>query len=82
MIDPDLVRAAYAGIQADEGVDLGVMLGDLVEDEGDNLLVVAHGAEEFQAITQRILTLQEIVRQNALVEIPAADDPAWGDPHD
>ena len=82
MIDPAKVREAYAGIQADEGVDLGVMLGDLVDDEGDNLLVVAVGAEEFQAITQRILTLQEIVRQNALVAVPEPDDPAWSDPHD
>ena len=82
MIDPIKVSEAYAGIKTPEGVDLGVMLGDLVEDEGEQLLVVALGVEEFQEITQRILALQEIVRQNALVSMPDADDPAWSDPHD
>lgn len=78
MIESAKVHEAYAGIQTPEGVDLGVMLGDLVDDEGENLLVVALGTEEFEAITQRILTLQELARQNALVKIPDANDPnAW-----
>lgn len=69
MIDPSKAREAYAGIQTEEGLDLGEVLGDLVEEAGDTLLAVAHSPDEFEAITLRICELMEIVRQNALVSV-------------
>ncbi len=73
-LDPSKVREAYARIETEEGLDLGEVLGDLVDEEGERLIAVAHAPSEFEAITNRILELMEIVRQNALVSIPTDAD--------
>lgn len=67
MIDPTKVREAYAGIETEEGLDFGDVLGDLVEEEGDRLLFINFDVAEFGKVTLRICELMEIVRQNALV---------------
>lgn len=74
MIDPSKVREAYAHIDTEEGLDLGEVLGDLVEEEGERLLAVAHAPSEFEAITLRICELMEIVRQNALIAVADAHE--------
>jgi hypothetical protein len=74
MIYPNKVREAYAGIETEEGLDLGEVLGDLVEEEGERLIAVAHSPDEFEKVTLRVCELLEIVRQNALVAIPSDAD--------
>lgn len=70
-MDPEQIRTAFKNIDTG-GIDLGDVLADMWADEPFE--TVSLSVSDIESIAQRILTLNEIVSQNALIAQVGGDD--------